>query len=58
MAAAHIIFMNGKTVKVTKTGLTNSEILGVTSMPHGNPAGDSGIGKTPGGNGGSIVLGR
>lgn len=56
MAAAHILFRNGETVYITKTARTNPEILGTLSTPHGNPADTGGIGKTPGGNGGSIVL--
>jgi hypothetical protein len=59
MAAAYHIFKNGAVVAETKTGKTNPEIK--TNTPHGNPATDSGggtIGKTPGGNGGSIVNGR
>lgn len=60
MAAASIRFMNGETVYVTKTGITNPEIIGVQSTPHGNGRGDSEgvVGKNPGGNGGSIVTGR
>jgi hypothetical protein len=55
MAAAHIRFRNGVTEYITKTGRTNPEVLGTLSTPHGHP--DTGtIGKTPGGNGGSIIL--
>ena len=60
MAAAYHIFMNGAVKAQTKTGRTNPEI--VNGVPKGNPATDgdgSGVvGKTPGGNGGSIVNGR
>ena len=59
MAAAYHIFKNGVVVAQTTTGRTNPEIR--RNTPHGNPADSSGgglIGKTPGGNGGSIVNGR
>jgi hypothetical protein len=60
VAIVSVRFMNGETVYVTKSARTNPEILGTQSTPHGNGNGDSGgvVGKTPGGNGGSIVTGR
>ena len=59
MAAAYHTYKNGAVVAQTKTGRTNPEI--VNGLPKGNPATDNGggvIGKTPGGNGGSVVTGR
>lgn len=59
MAAAHIRFMNGETVAVTKTANTNPEILGVQSTWHGPGAGaDAPIGKTPGKTGVSKITGK
>lgn len=47
MAAAYHVFKFGVAKGITKTGLTNPEIM--KTLPHGNPPGEAGVvNKTPG----------